>query len=69
MQKLDKHAELIYGIEREEGPAHDKTFYVSLSCRQELLGRGSGKSKKEAEQNAARAAIETLKRRKEIDVL
>ena len=69
MQKLDKHAELIYSIEREEGPAHDKTFYVSLSCRQELLGRGSGKSKKEAEQNAARAAIETLKRRKEIDVL
>jgi len=41
-----------------EGPDHDKTFYVELKVNGNVLGEGTGKSKKEAEQNAARQAIE-----------
>ena len=46
-----------YMVEREEGPDHDKTFYVNLFCADALLGTGKGKSKKEAEQNAAKEAL------------
>lgn len=41
-----------------EGPDHDKTFHVELKVNGNVLGTGTGKSKKEAEQNAARQAIE-----------
>lgn len=41
-----------------EGPDHDKTFHVELRVNGAVLGTGTGKSKKEAEQNAARQAIE-----------
>ena len=47
-----------YMIEKEEGPDHDKTFYIDLFCRDRLLGKGRGKSKKEAEQDAAKKALE-----------
>lgn len=46
-----------YDINGEEGPDHDKTFYASVSVGGEVRGRGSGKSKKEAEQDAARQAL------------
>jgi ribonuclease-3 len=46
-----------YNINGEEGPDHDKTFYASVSVGGEVRGRGSGKSKKEAEQDAARQAL------------
>lgn len=46
-----------YVLDHEEGPDHDKTFYVHLACDGKLLGKGHGKSKKEAEQNAALAAL------------
>jgi ribonuclease-3 len=41
-----------------EGPDHDKTFHVELKVNGNVMGAGTGKSKKEAEQNAARQAIE-----------
>ena len=41
-----------------EGPDHNKTFHVQLMVNDNVLGAGSGRSKKEAEQNAARQAIE-----------
>ena len=41
-----------------EGPDHDKTFHVELKVNGKVHGAGTGKSKKEAEQNAARQAIE-----------
>ena len=53
---------IIYVIDREEGPAHDKTFFVHMECNGKRFGSGSGKSKKEAEQNAARETLATLKR-------
>ena len=53
---------IVYVIDREEGPAHDKTFFVHLECNGRHYGSGFGKSKKEAEQNAARQTLDTLKR-------
>jgi ribonuclease III len=46
-----------YVLETEDGPDHDKTFYVSVAIESRVLARGSGKSKKEAQQEAARQAL------------
>ena len=46
-----------YKLEKEEGPDHDKVFYIALYCAGKLIGNGRGKSKKEAEQNAAKEAL------------
>ena len=45
----------VYAVS-ESGPDHDKTFHASVTVGPEILGRGEGSSKKEAEQRAARAA-------------
>lgn len=47
-----------YILEKEEGPDHNKTFMVRLEIRGTAAGYGSGKSKKSAEQDAARDAME-----------
>ena len=41
-----------YAVVEEIGPAHDRTFRVEVSCEGEVLGSGSGRSKKEAEMAA-----------------
>lgn len=46
-----------YTVINEYGPSHDKTFEVEARVDGMLYGKGIGKSKKEAEQNAARDAI------------
>jgi len=46
-----------YVLDRTEGPEHDKTFYVSLLINKECRSRGTGKTKKEAEQNAAKECL------------
>lgn len=46
-----------YAVVDEVGPAHDKTFTTIVSAGGKLLGRGSGKSKQEAQQQAAKAAL------------
>ncbi|MBW1887759.1 MAG: ribonuclease III [Deltaproteobacteria bacterium] len=51
-----------YSLSSEIGPAHDKTFRVDLSLNGEVLAAGEGKSKKEAEQKAAREAYYCLRR-------
>jgi ribonuclease-3 len=51
-----------YRLERETGPDHSKTFYVAVYLRGNLMGKGRGKSKKEAEQNAAKEALACLER-------
>ncbi len=48
-----------YAVE-EDGPEHAKEFTASVWANGELLGKGSGRSKKRAEQDAARAASEVL---------
>lgn len=51
---------LSYILLGESGPDHAKHFVSGVSWRSKMLGKGSGKSKKEAEQQAARAALESL---------
>jgi len=46
-----------YEIVSEEGPGHDKTFEVAVRVNGELMGKGRGKNKKEAEQQAAKEAF------------
>ena len=60
LQSGGKSVNISYIIDREEGPAHDKTFYLHLECDGKKYGKGCGKTKKEAEQNAARASLEML---------
>jgi ribonuclease-3 len=52
-----------YIHENVTGPDHDLCFSVAVSVGGERLGRGVGKSKKEAEQAAAREALENLRKR------
>ena len=49
-----------YDMTRATGPDHDKTFAVVVRMGKQVLGTGTGKSKKEAEQAAARDALERL---------
>ncbi len=46
-----------YETYRREGPPHDVVFHVRLSIGQKQAGEGTGKSKKEAEQQAAKMAL------------
>lgn len=50
-----------YTILKEEGPDHDRTFTVEVTMSGKKHGIGTGKNKKEAEQAAARKALERLK--------
>lgn len=51
---------LFYNLVKEEGPAHDKTFTIEVVIDDIVYGKGLGNSKKEAEQNAAKEALEKL---------
>ncbi len=50
-----------YMVRRSFGPDHAKTFEIDVAISSEVLGSGSGKSKKEAEQAAARDALKRMK--------
>ncbi|EKD41567.1 MAG: hypothetical protein ACD_73C00655G0003 [uncultured bacterium] len=50
----------VYRLVDEKGPDHDKIFHVEIIIAQQLFGNGEGKSKKQAEQNAARMALAKL---------
>lgn len=52
---------LTYRLTGESGPDHAKEFTVAVELNGETVGQGQGRSKKEAEQMAAKAAIEKLK--------
>jgi ribonuclease-3 len=49
-----------YRIIKEEGPEHNKMFYVKVSIYNKEYGEGIGKNKKEAEQNAAQNALQHI---------
>lgn len=51
---------LKYTIVKEEGKSHNKVFYAAVFARSTVIGEGSGKSKKEAENNAAKAALKKI---------
>lgn len=56
----DGSSSIRYETVAEEGPDHDKVFFVNVWVNSSLSGEGRGKSKKEAEQEAARAALVSL---------
>ncbi len=52
-----------YVVLSEQGPGHDKTFHVAVYIGDEKLGEGTGKSKKNAEQVAARNALMAIEQK------
>ena len=55
-----------YKLVAETGPDHEKRFATEIIIGGKILGRGEGKSKKQAEQEAARKALEELQRSGEV---
>lgn len=55
-----RNQNLTYTLVGQSGPDHDKSFQVEVALNGKVVGRGSGSSKKRAEQDSARAAIENL---------
>lgn len=55
-----KNQILSYALIGQSGPDHDKQFVVEVSLNGKAVGKGTGRSKKKAEQDAARVAIEVL---------
>ena len=55
-----KNQSITYVLSGESGPDHNKTFTVTLCINGEPVGEGSGSSKKRAEQEAARVALDKL---------
>lgn len=51
---------LEYVLVKESGPDHNKHFFVEVHLNSNVIGKGGGKSKKEAEQQAAREALELM---------
>lgn len=62
-EELQKNGEVLiqYHLLKEEGPDHAKIFTVNVECDGKELAEGTGKSKKKAEMEAARKALEVLK--------
>jgi len=56
------HAPPTYTLVAESGPSHERRFVTEIVVGGDVLGRGEGKSKKQSEQEAARRALEGLKR-------
>lgn len=56
----DSKIPIEYTIIEEDGPAHNKVFTVQAIHNKKILGEGKGKSKKDAEQNAAQVAINVI---------
>lgn len=55
-------AEPVYRVVNEIGPDHRKTFVVQVLVRDEIVAEASGRTKKEAQQAAARIALESISR-------
>ena len=60
-ERLAQRGDVVaYVVTAELGPPHDRTFEVAARVGEDLVGAGTGRSKKHAEQEAARAALEGL---------
>ena len=63
-QKRDKGSEVIkYRLKEKKGPDHDPEFFVEAVYQGKVIGEGKGKSRKIAEQNAAKVAFEGLSKK------
>jgi len=60
-ERLARRGELVtYAVVEEHGPPHDRRFSISAMIGGVEVGRGNGRSKKDAEQEAAQAALEAI---------
>jgi ribonuclease-3 len=60
-ERLARRGELVhYEVVEEQGPPHDRTFTVSATIKEVEIGSGTGRSKKDAEQEAARVALDSI---------
>ena len=60
-ERLARRGALVsYDVIEEQGPPHDRTFEISATVAGKEVARGTGRSKKDAEQDAAQAALEAL---------
>lgn len=61
-EKLQIHGnvKIEYVITNEKGPDHNKVFEAQVSCDGKILANGTGKSKKEAQMNAAKNALDKM---------
>jgi ribonuclease III len=60
-ERLARRGALVeYTVSAEEGPPHDRVFTVHATVAGVTVGSGQGRSKKDAEQEAARAALEAV---------
>lgn len=62
--QADRNEEISYHLVREEGPDHNKSFYVEVKIGDKSCGFGQGRTKKAAEQKAAYEAILKLRKQK-----
>lgn len=56
----NKEEEISYVLVDEQGPDHDKRFFVEIHLNSNVIGKGEGHSKKEAEQMAAKQVLELM---------
>lgn len=62
-ERLARQGELVsYDVIEEQGPPHDRVFQIKATVGGVEVSRGTGRSKKDAEQEAAQAALEALER-------
>ncbi|WP_421016548.1 ribonuclease III [Furfurilactobacillus cerevisiae] len=54
-----------YELKREDGPENDRNFTMTVAADQKIIGEGTGKSKKNAEQAAALQALQSLRGQQE----
>ena len=60
-ERLARRGALVtYNVVEEQGPPHDRVFSISARVEGVEIGRGTGRSKKDAEQEAAQAALDAL---------
>jgi ribonuclease-3 len=60
-ERLARRGALVnYSVIAEEGPAHDRLFTIAATIEGEEIARGTGRSKKDAEQLAAQTALDAL---------
>ena len=60
-ERLARRGEVVsYTVVEEQGPPHDRTFSISATIEGVEVARGTGRSKKDAEQEAAQVALEAM---------
>lgn len=60
MMQAQTHSSPVYKVTTEEGPSHAKIFTVAVYIKDIRMGEGKGRSKQEAEENAAKQALEKM---------